>query len=31
MFARVDDACRAAGRDPGTIVHSVAQTLCLGA
>lgn len=30
QFARVDDACRAAGRDPSGVVHSVAQMLCLG-
>lgn len=30
QFARVDDACRAAGRDPGSVVHSVWQTVCLG-
>lgn len=30
QFALVDDACRAAGRDPSGIVHSVAHTLVLG-
>jgi alkanesulfonate monooxygenase len=30
QFARVDDACRAAGREPSDVVHSVAQMLCLG-
>ncbi|WP_207908891.1 LLM class F420-dependent oxidoreductase [Pseudonocardia endophytica] len=30
QFARVDDACRAAGREPSEIVRSVAQTLVLG-
>ena len=30
LFAGVDDACRAQGRDPGTLVHSVAQVVCVG-
>jgi alkanesulfonate monooxygenase len=29
-IARVDDACERQGRDPGTLVHSVALVLCLG-
>jgi F420-dependent oxidoreductase-like protein len=30
QFGRVDDACTAAGRDPGELVRSVAQTVCVG-
>jgi F420-dependent oxidoreductase-like protein len=29
-FARVREACAAAGRDPGTLVFSAAQTVCCG-
>ena len=29
-FGRVDDACRAIGRDPAGLVHSVAQTIAVG-
>jgi len=31
QFGRVDAACRAIGRDPGTLVHSAALVLCCGA
>ena len=31
QFDRVRDACRAAGRDPGSIALSVAQVVCVGA
>jgi alkanesulfonate monooxygenase len=31
QFARVRDACGAAGRNPDSLVYSVAQTLCCGA
>ena len=31
LNATVDAACRAAGRDPATVVRSVAQVLCCGA
>jgi len=30
QFARVRDACRAAGRDPGSLAYSAAQTTCCG-
>jgi F420-dependent oxidoreductase-like protein len=30
QFQRVDDACRAADRDPSTLVHSVALVTCCG-
>jgi F420-dependent oxidoreductase-like protein len=30
-FGRVREACRAAGRDPGSLVYSAAQTVCCGA
>ena len=30
QFARVDDACRATGRDPAELVRSVAQTVWVG-
>lgn len=30
LFARVDEACDEIGRDPRTLVHSVAQVLCCG-
>ncbi|MGP8001470.1 MAG: LLM class F420-dependent oxidoreductase [Streptosporangiaceae bacterium] len=30
QFARVRDACREAGRDPGSLVYSAAQTTCCG-
>jgi F420-dependent oxidoreductase-like protein len=30
LFERVDDVCRDRGRDPGTLVHSAAQVLCVG-
>jgi F420-dependent oxidoreductase-like protein len=29
-FGRVRDACQAAGRDPGSLVYSVAQVVCAG-
>jgi len=29
-FGRVREACRAAGRDPSSLVYSVAQTVCCG-
>jgi F420-dependent oxidoreductase-like protein len=29
-FERVDEACDTAGRDPGTLVHSAALTVCCG-
>jgi F420-dependent oxidoreductase-like protein len=29
-FGRVREACRAAGRDPGSLVYSAAQTVCCG-
>ena len=29
-FTRVRDACQAAGRDPSSLVYSVAQTVCCG-
>ena len=29
-FSRVRDACTAAGRDPGSMIYSVAQTVCCG-
>ena len=29
-FGRVREACRAAGRDPSSVVYSVAQTVCCG-
>jgi F420-dependent oxidoreductase-like protein len=29
-FGRVRDACREAGRDPGSVVYSAAQTVCCG-
>jgi F420-dependent oxidoreductase-like protein len=29
-FGRVRDACQEAGRDPGSVVYSVAQTVCCG-
>jgi F420-dependent oxidoreductase-like protein len=29
-FARVDDACEAAGRHPSSMIYSVAQTVCCG-
>jgi F420-dependent oxidoreductase-like protein len=29
-FARVREACAAAGRDPGTLIFSAAQTVCCG-
>ncbi|WP_034262868.1 LLM class F420-dependent oxidoreductase [Actinospica robiniae] len=29
-FKTVDEACRAAGRDPKTLTHSIAQVLCCG-
>ncbi|HEX4791440.1 MAG TPA: LLM class F420-dependent oxidoreductase [Actinospica sp.] len=29
-FAAVDEACRAFGRDPKTLTHSIAQVLCCG-
>lgn len=30
QFGRVDAACRELGRDPAELVHSVAQTVCVG-
>jgi len=30
QFARVDDACRAIGRDPDSLLHSVALVACCG-
>ena len=30
QFGRVDEACAAVGRDPATVVRSVAQTVCVG-
>jgi alkanesulfonate monooxygenase len=30
QYARVDDACREVGRDPGEIVRSVALVACVG-
>lgn len=30
QFARVDDACVAIGRDPRSMIHSVAQVVCCG-
>jgi alkanesulfonate monooxygenase len=30
QFARVDEACRALGRDPGELVRSTAQTIAIG-
>ncbi len=30
QFARVDDACRAIGRDPATMRRSLAQVVCVG-
>jgi len=30
QFGRVDDTCRAAGRDPSTMRRSVAQVVCVG-
>jgi alkanesulfonate monooxygenase len=30
QFDRVDEACRAVGRDPGELVRSVAQVICVG-
>ena len=30
QFERVEDACAAIGRDPGTVVRSVAQPVCVG-
>lgn len=30
QFGRVDDACRAAGRDPSTMRRSIAQVVCVG-
>ncbi|HVL83587.1 MAG TPA: LLM class F420-dependent oxidoreductase [Pseudonocardia sp.] len=30
QFGRVDDACRAVGRDPAELIHSVAQVICVG-
>jgi F420-dependent oxidoreductase-like protein len=31
QFARVDGACRATGRDPSSMIRSVAQVVCCGA
>jgi F420-dependent oxidoreductase-like protein len=30
QFERVDDACRASGRDPTSVIRSVAQVVCCG-
>ena len=30
QYARVDEACRAAGRDPGSVLRSVALVACVG-
>jgi F420-dependent oxidoreductase-like protein len=30
VFGRVREACQAAGRDPGSLVYSAAQTVCCG-
>jgi len=29
-FSRVREACQAAGRDPSSVIYSVAQTVCCG-
>ena len=29
-FGRVREACQAAGRDPSSVIYSVAQTVCCG-